>query len=173
MSTPNHLRPMGDHDLDEVLQLNADHVELLAELDRARLLQLREWASRADVVLCDGELAGFVLVFAPGSPYDSPNYRWFSAAYGQGFDYLDRIVVADRFRRRGLAGAVYDEVEASASARGRLTLEVNIDPPNTPSLAFHHGRGYVEVTQLGVPGHRVSLMAKELDGRPEGRGDLG
>jgi predicted GNAT superfamily acetyltransferase len=156
---------MADGDLERVLQLNADHVELLSELDRERLVRLRAWASRADVVVCDGEVAGFVLVFSPGTPYDSPNYRWFTDAYGPDFDYLDRIVIDDRFRRRGLAGAVYDEVEATAAPRGRLTLEVNLDPPNEPSLAFHRRRGYQEVAQLGTSGHIVSLMAKELYGR--------
>jgi predicted GNAT superfamily acetyltransferase len=136
---------MADGDLERVLQLNADHVELLSELDRERLVQLRAWASRADVVVCDGEVAGFVLVFSPGTPYDSPNYRWFTDAYGPDFDYLDRIVIDDRFRR--------------------LTLEVNLDPPNEPSLAFHRRRGYQEVAQLGTSGHIVSLMAKELYGR--------
>src|SRR6476646_9641737 len=97
MNAPSVLRPMAEHDLDDVLRLNADHVELLSELSRERLLQLRSWASRADVVLCDGALAGFVLVFGPGTPYDSPNYRWFADAYGSAFDYLDRIVVDDRF----------------------------------------------------------------------------
>jgi predicted GNAT superfamily acetyltransferase len=164
MSPSSVLRPMTDDDLERVLRLNADHVELLSELDLDRLLLLRSWSSRADVVLSDGVLAGFVLVFSPGSPYDSPNYRWFEATYGEGFDYLDRIVVDDRFRRRGLAGAVYDEVEASAARRGRLTLEVNLDPPNEPSLAFHRSRGYREVGRLGDPGHLVSLMAKELPG---------
>jgi predicted GNAT superfamily acetyltransferase len=153
---------MTDDDLDHVLQLNADHVELLSALDRDRLLQLRSWASRADVVVCDGQVAGFVLVFGPGGDYDSPNYRWFTDRYGEAFDYLDRIVIDDRFRRRGLAGAVYDEVEGAATSRGRLALEVNIDPPNEPSLAFHRRRGYVEVGQLGPSGHRVGLMAKDL-----------
>jgi predicted GNAT superfamily acetyltransferase len=164
MSPSSVLRPMSDADLGRVLRLNADHVDLLSELDLDRLLLLRSWASRSDVVVCDGELAGFVLVFSPGSPYDSPNYRWFAAAYGEQFDYLDRIVVDDRFRRRGLAGAVYDEVEGTAARRGRLVLEVNLDPPNVPSLAFHRARGYLEVGRLGDPGHVVSLMAKEVAG---------
>jgi predicted GNAT superfamily acetyltransferase len=162
MREPSVLRPMTDDDVSRVLRLNADHVELLSELDGARLRQLRAWATRADVIVCDGELAGFVLVFGPGTAYDSANYRWFGATYGDAFDYLDRIVVDDRFRRRGLAGAVYDEVEAAATQRGRLTLEVNVDPPNLPSLAFHRGRGYEEVGRLGEPGHAVSLMAKRL-----------
>ena len=111
---------------------------------------------------CDGQTAGFVLVFGPGTDYDSANYRWFSERYGTQFHYLDRIVIDDRFRRRGLASAVYDAVEETAQPRERLVLEVNIDPPNEPSLEFHRRRGYREVTQLGEPGHRVSLMARDI-----------
>lgn len=162
MTQSDVLRPMTDSDVPAVLQLNADHVELLSPLDAARLEQLRGWASRADVIVCDGRTAGFVLVFSPGTAYDSDNYRWFGTRFGDHFDYLDRIVIDDGFRRRGLASAVYDAVESAARTRGRLTLEVNVDPPNDPSLAFHHGRGYAEVEQLGEPGHRVSLMVRDL-----------
>ena len=151
---------MTDDDVAAVLQLNADHVELLAPLDADRLASLRKWAARSDVIQCDGEIAGFVLVFGPGTDYDSENYRWFTERFGDRFDYLDRIVIDDRFRRRGLASAVYDVVEAAAAARDRLVLEVNVDPPNEPSLAFHRQRGFEEVGRLGPAGHRVSLMAR-------------
>jgi uncharacterized protein len=159
---PDVLRPIGPEDIPAVLRLNADHVELLSPMDVDRLLQLRSWTTRADVITCDGQVAGFVLVFGPGTDYDSANYRWFTRRFGSDFHYLDRIVIDDAFRRRGLASAVYDEVETAARDRGRLVLEVNVDPPNDPSLAFHRRRGYHEVGQLGEPGHRVSLMAKEL-----------
>jgi predicted GNAT superfamily acetyltransferase len=153
---------MTDGDVPRVLQLNADHVDLLSPLDPARLAALRGWASRADVIVCDGQTAGFVLVFGPGTDYDSANYRWFGDRYGSRFDYLDRIVIDGRFRRRGLASAVYDVVEAAAAARDRLVLEVNIDPPNDASLSFHRRRGYREVSRLGPAGHEVSLMAREI-----------
>jgi predicted GNAT superfamily acetyltransferase len=153
---------MVDGDITDVLKLNADHVELLSPLDASRLAFLREWATRADVVLSDGVTAGFVLVFGPGTDYDSANYLWFTQRYGTRFHYLDRIVIDDRFRRRGLASRVYDAVELAARPLGRLVLEVNSDPPNDPSLEFHRRRGYREVGQLGEPGHRVSLMTKEI-----------
>jgi predicted GNAT superfamily acetyltransferase len=151
---------MTDDDVPVVLRLNADHVELLSPLDGDRLDRLRGWASRADVIECDGQTAGFVLVFGPGTDYDSENYRWFGERFGDRFDYLDRIVIDDRFRRRGLASAVYDAVEAAAAPRERLVLEVNVAPPNEPSLAVHRGRGFVEVGRLGPAGHRVSLLAR-------------
>lgn len=156
------LRPISPADVPAVLALNEVNVEVLAPMDAERLAELSAWAHRADMIQCDGEVAGFVLAFGPGTDYDSPNYRWFGDLYGQDFHYLDRIVLDDRFRRRGLGSAVYDQVEADATARGRLALEVNIEPPNEPSLAFHTGRGYQEVGRLGGPGKTVALMAKDL-----------
>ncbi len=156
------LRPLTDRDLDPVLALNHEHVDLLAPMDAARLALLRLLADRFDVVEVAGSFAGFVVTFAPGSAYDSQNYRWFADRYAERFYYLDRVVLAPEVRRRGVGAAVYDEVEAGAAAYGRMTLEVNRVPPNPPSLAFHARRGYVEVGRLGDPTHEVSLLTKEL-----------
>lgn len=153
---------MVESDLQTVVALNEAHVELLSPLDEPRLRQLMRWTSRSDVIVCDGEVAGFVLVFPAGTPYDSPNYRWFTRRYGDSFHYLDRVVVDGRYRRRGLAGAAYDVIEAEAAGHGVLALEVNLDPPNRASLAFHAARGYAEVGRLGDAGHVVTLMAKAL-----------
>jgi predicted GNAT superfamily acetyltransferase len=160
VSPSDVLRPLAEADVERVLALNAAHVQLLSPMDRARLEELRGWATRFDVIVTDGAVAGFVVVMGPGTAYDSPNYRWFTERYGEDFDYLDRVVVDDAFRRRGLASAVYDVVEAAAARRGRLALEVNLDPPNEASLAFHRARAYREVGQLGSTGHIVSLMVR-------------
>lgn len=156
------LRAIEEGDVAAVLALNEANVELLAPMDAGRLAALQAWARRADVIDVDGTFAGFVIIMGPGTDYDSPNYRWFAERYGTAFHYLDRIVLADAFRRRGLASAVYDVVEADAAPVGRLALEVNAEPPNPASLAFHASRGYAEVGRLGSPGKTVSLMAKHL-----------
>jgi uncharacterized protein len=156
------LRPIEGGDEEAVLRLNADSEHLLSPMSRGRLRQLLEWAHRADVIDADGRVAGFVLCFAPGTPYDSENYRWFASEYGADFYYLDRITVDPDFRRRGLAAMTYTELEHVARPYGRMVLEVNLDPPNDASLAFHAARGYREVHQLGGPGKRVCLMEKAL-----------
>lgn len=151
------LRPITAADRAFVLALNEANVSLLAPLSGDRLSQLQEWADLAAVVdLGDGPV-GFVLTFAPGTPYDSPNYAWFTARYPD-FYYLDRIVLAPAARRGGLGGRVYDEVEERAAGRP-FCIEVNLEPPNEPSLAFHAARGFVEVGRLGSPGRMVSLQA--------------
>lgn len=162
MSVSRLLRPIAEADFADVLRLNAENVQLLSPMDEPRLRQLLGWASGADVITFEGQTAGFVLVFGPGTDYDSQNYRWFSAEFGDGFAYLDRVVVDRAFRRRGVASLVYDDIEARAAERGRLVLEVNLDPPNTPSLEFHRRRGFQQVAVLGESGHQVSLMTKEL-----------
>jgi hypothetical protein len=156
------LRPIAEDDVPAVLALNHRFVDLLSPLDAERLLWLVGLSDHADVVEMDERVVGFVLTMAPGSEYDSENYRWHAARFDGSFYYLDRIVIAEEMRRQGLAAFVYDAMEDAARGFGRMTLEVNVDPPNLGSLAFHERRGYVEVGRLGEPGHVVGLMAKEL-----------
>ena len=157
------LRPATDADVAAILALNARNVVKLAPMDAARLEELRGLADRVDVVDVDGGFGGFVITFGPGTTYDSDNYRWFTDRHGDGFYYLDRIVLHEDFRRRGLGGFVYDEVEAIARKHGRMALEVNLVPRNDASLAFHRARGYVEVGRLGDDDHLVSLLEKTWD----------
>ena len=109
------LRPAGPEDDDAVLALNLVEEVLLAPMDRDRLGYLRSCADRFDVVVVDGSPAGFVVTMVATSDYDSPNHRWFRERHGDDFYYLDRIALAPTARRRGVAGRVYDELEAVAA----------------------------------------------------------
>ena len=155
------LRPLRDTDAADVLLLNDRNVRKLAAMDEARLHELRDLADRFEVLDVGGAFAGFVITFAPDTAYDSENYRWFSARHKR-FYYLDRIVLHEDYRRRGLGGFVYDEIERVAAPYGRLSLEVNLVPRNEGSLAFHAARGYVEVGRLGDEEHLVAMMEKSL-----------
>ena len=163
------LRPITDADHPEVLALNERNVELLAPMDEARLVVLRALADRALVIDVEGAFAGFVITFAAGSAYDGENFAWFSERY-EDFGYLDRVVIHEDFRRRGLGSLVYDEPESSCR-RPVFALEVNLDPPNAASLAFHQARGYSEVGQRLAGGHLVSMLIRTLlrTSRPAGR----
>ena len=156
------LRRINEADHDQVLALNKGNVAVLAPMDRARLVELDALADRFDVVDVQGEFGGFVITFAPGSSYDGKHYQWFGDRYGDRFYYLDRIVLSDKFRRQGLGTLVYDEIEHVGGKYDRLTLEVNLEPRNDTSLAFHAARGFVEVGRLGDETKLNSLMAKDL-----------
>jgi predicted GNAT superfamily acetyltransferase len=158
----NLLRPITPADHARVLAWNEAHVALLAPLDVDRLGALLSWSDLASVITDGGRDLGFVLTFTGGTAYDSPNYRWFTARH-PAFYYLDRVVVDPSVRRTGLGSRVYDAIEDRARTRAPvMCLEVNLDPPNEPSLEFHRRRGYVEVGQDEATGHLVSLMVKEL-----------
>ncbi len=154
------LRPITPADHEDVLALNETNVELLAPMDAARLDYLLGLSDRADVIDVDGAFAGFVITFASGSAYDGENFGWFTERFDN-FCYLDRVVIHEDFRRRGLASQVYDELEMSCG-RPLFALEVNLDPPNDASLAFHQARRFVEVGQRVSGGHLVSLFLKTL-----------
>ncbi len=157
------LRPITPADHDAVVALNERFVHLTAPMDQPRLAELVAASDRADVIDVDGHFAGFVITFAAGAAYDGMHFAWFAERYDD-YCYLDRIVIDEPFQRRGLGTFVYDAVE-NGCARPLLALEVNIDPPNEPSLAFHRARGFVEVGVEGTDDHRVVLMTKELGRR--------
>ena len=151
---------MVDSDLAQVLALNQAVVSELSDLDERRLKWLVSMAALALVVETEGTVLGFAIAFAPRATYDSVNYRWFSEHF-QSFLYLDRIAVLQAHRRRGIGARLYDAAEAAGAPYGRVVCEVNVQPPNPASLAFHKSRGYRELDQLEHDGGKVvTLLAK-------------
>ncbi len=158
------LEPLPPDLHDEVLTLNRTHEHLTAPMD-ADFLHYLTGVATVEVFRAGAAFAGLVVTVRGDSTYAGENFRWFAERYDS-FDYLDRIIVHDDFRRQGLAGRVYDEVEARSAARVPvLTLEVNIEPPNEASLAFHAARGYEQVGERDVEDHRVGLLVKRLESR--------
>ncbi len=162
------IRQMTPADFDAVLRINEANVPAVSSIALDHLAFLVEESAIALVVDVDGVVAGFCLVLGPGSTYESVNYRWFMDRYDDAM-YLDRVAFDVAFQGRGLGTALYGEVHervCEIDGMNRWTLEVNADPPNLPSLAFHAARGFVEVGQQHTPyGITVSLMERAT-GRP-------
>ncbi|MER3389021.1 MAG: GNAT family N-acetyltransferase [Microcella sp.] len=106
----------------------------------------------------DGSLVGFVLALAPGADYASENYRFFESRDVDHL-YVDRIVIADEERGHGLGALLYDAVFDAAREQGRaeVTCEVNLDPPNPGSMAFHRRRGFRELGSQPTKGGTVTV----------------
>ena len=102
----------------------------------------REWFVGAAA----GESEAFAIIFDQTANYGSPNFHWFRERY-QHFVYVDRIVVSARARGKGLARALYSHVVEAARAAGhsRVVCEINFDPPNPGSDAFHAKLGFSEI----------------------------
>jgi uncharacterized protein len=143
------IREFSERDLSAVHALNRAHESELSPLDEGELVALVDMAFVTWVAELDGSVVGFAVVFVPGVPYESHNYRWFSERYDD-FVYLDRIAIAPHARRRGIAGQLYDRLDDLARQRqAPATCEVNVVPRNDASLAFHESRGFLEVGELG------------------------
>lgn len=152
-----------------VLQLNAAHEAETGPLDEVALRALLAgaavaWAATGPA----GGLLGFLVAFGPGAAYASPNYRWFAARHAD-FLYVDRVIVAPEARGQGLARRFYAALEEEARRRGvpRLLAEVNREPPNPASDAFHAALGFREVgtARLG-PAKTVRYLERLVAGGP-------
>ncbi len=153
---------MAPADLDRVLEINVANVPEVGPVDMDRLRYLVDESAFSLVVDVDDVVAGFCVVLATGSSYDSVNYLWFMERYDDAH-YLDRVAFDASAQGQGLGSALYDEVDRRLAELGvGLTLEVNVDPPNEPSLAFHRKHGYVEVGRQMSKGIEVSLMHKPV-----------
>jgi uncharacterized protein len=157
-----NIRELARADWERVIELNQASVQELSPLDIPRLDYILALAHRSLVVEHAGEVAGFAIAIAPDKAYDSDNYRWF-AERSESFLYLDRIAVDAERRRLGIGARLYDAMETAAEPFGQMVCDVNIEPRNDASLAFHAGRGYREVGQLAHGDVKtVVLMSKRL-----------
>jgi uncharacterized protein len=156
------IRPLADADVDAVLALNAESVASLAPMDADKLAHFRTLTSLTRVCVIDGRVAAFAIAYPPGTFYDSINYLWHADLFDD-FLYLDRIAVSSSWRRRGIASAMYDDMERAATPHGRMVCEIYSNPPNETSIAFHAARGYREVGHLMQPnGNECVMMEKPL-----------
>jgi predicted GNAT superfamily acetyltransferase len=156
------LREASSEDWPALLALNAASVRELSPLDEQRLRYIFALAHTSLVIERDREVVAFALAIAPAADYDSKNYGWFGERFER-FLYLDRIAVAAPLRRHGLGALLYDAMEEAATPFQRMVCDVNVDPPNDASLAFHAARGYSEVGRLAHGDVKtVALLSKEL-----------
>ena len=159
------LRLYRDRDLDALVAVNDAAYPAVPITPAAELAELIGMSSVA-VVVDDGAAAGFVLGMPPGLAYQSENYLFFSARareHGTTFVYVDRIVLAAHLRGRGLGPQLYEAVfdEARRVEADEVLCEVNLEPPNPGSLAFHTRLGFVEVGRQSTKGgaNLVALLA--------------
>ena len=100
----------------------------------------------------------FLIALDQNASYGSPNFLWFQK-FRETFVYIDRIIVAASARGQGIARILYEDLFAAAQQAGhdRVVCEVNIDPPNPASEAFHLAMGFIEVGQASIHGGMKSV----------------
>lgn len=158
------IRQIELSDLPRILEINQANVPEVGSVDAARMAFLLAESPIALAVDVAGATVGFCLVMRSDSTYDSVNFRWFTERYDD-FMYLDRVAFDSHAQGQGLGTMLYAEVDRTMRELGanHLALEVNVEPANEPSLAFHARRGFVEVGQQDTPyGIRVSMQMRPV-----------
>ncbi len=133
-----------------LLALNNIHAVELSWLEPERFAAMVAMAFWARQVGTDD---AFLIAMDQDAAYDSPNFLWLRARYER-FVYVDRVVVADHARGRGLAQRLYADLFAAAAMAGhaRVLCEVNSAPPNLASDRFHLAQGFIEIGSAEILG---------------------
>jgi len=158
------IRDYQETDRQQVLDLNADCVPEVGEMDLDKLKGFEEWAPFLRVVESDGAVVAFLVGLTEEAPYGSPNFGWFHERYPS-FAYVDRVAISEKQRGAGWGPALYREFEAWAEEQDKpvICAEVNTEPPNPRSLRFHDLFGFDMVDQFRpYDDVRVGMMVKKL-----------
>lgn len=131
-----------------LLDLNNASAQELSWLEPEGLANLLAQAFLATRI---GHVDAFLLAFDQSARYDSPNFLWFKSRYER-FVYVDRVVVAAPARGRGFARDLYHDLFEYASHAGHqhVVCEVNVEPPNPASDAFHTALGFSKVGTAAI-----------------------
>jgi predicted GNAT superfamily acetyltransferase len=139
----------------EVLRaLNNEHARELSFADEGHF---RHLIANAFFARSIGTVS-FLIAFDQDGTYLSENFLWFRKRF-QRFIYVDRIVTADHARGRGHAATLYNALFSAARAAGHecVTCEINAEPPNPVSEAFHAKFEFVQACSAELPGRGKSV----------------
>lgn len=147
-----------------ILALNNHHAAELSWLEADRLSYLLKQAFYARRI---GAIEAFIMAFDQSADYDSPNFLWLKQRYPR-FVYVDRVAVDAAARGRGHARRLYEDLFEQARHAGHsvVTCEVNAEPPNPASDAFHARLGFHEVGAAAIQNGKktVRYFARQLTG---------
>jgi uncharacterized protein len=163
------MRQIDHASLAGVLALNNTRAAELSLLDPAGLEMLVARAFLAGQV---GNVDAFTICFDQDASYDNANFMWLKQRIAR-FVYIDRIAVAPSARGQGLARRMYGEVfdRARDAGHGTVCCEVNAEPPNLASDAFHAALGFGVIGQQALRdiGKTVRYFAVHIDAAAAGR----
>jgi predicted GNAT superfamily acetyltransferase len=154
-ATPAPIARVSAEDEAAILALNNEHAAELSWLEPEWLSFLLGEAFYARRI---GDLEAFIMTFDQNARYDSPNFLWFRERYER-FVYVDRVVVAAQARGRGHARRLYQDLFGDVERAGHtlVTCEVNTDPPNPVSDAFHAALGFTEAGEAVIHGGKKAV----------------
>jgi predicted GNAT superfamily acetyltransferase len=131
-----------------LLQLNNASARETSSLTPERFDQLIE-SARVALFACPA--AALLLAFEQSDDYNGQHFIWFRGQLDR-FLYIDRVIVAEAYRRHGLGRLLYAETFKRALQLGHTTVtcEVNQQPPNPTSDKFHAALGFAEIGRATI-----------------------
>lgn len=157
------IRAARQQDSDAILAINAEGQPGVSALTRPDLASSFA-AAQVWVVEGTAGITGYLIAYTPDVVYDGEEFAWFQRRYPS-FLYIDQVAVARQQRGASFGFQLYQAAERLAREQHLFSLvcEVNLDPPNPVSLAFHQRNGFQEVGVLDTQdGRKVALLRKPL-----------
>ena len=138
------IRQITPQDLGSVLAINNEAVPAVNALTASELSEIVNISEKVWVVDEGDKIVGVLIVLGPRESYGSANYTWLNSQFTN-FCYVDRIIIATSGKRKGYGKALYLALEEHAVSTGveMLLCEVNVEPENPQSMAFHESLGWV------------------------------
>lgn len=132
-----------------MLLLNNAHAKETSHLDEVALTALL--ATSFYALGIDQGAGALLIALDQDAAYQNPNFQWFKDRY-QSFVYIDRVIVAPAARGQGIAAKLYRDLFTEAVQAGhlRVVCEINIDPPNPASEAFHKSMGFLAIGEATI-----------------------
>jgi hypothetical protein len=170
LSSPNIevpvIRRLAASDRVHLLRLNAQNRPAVAPLQTAELARLLECDGYHLVAVDEsGAVVGYLLSFPRDSDYDDTEFCWLRERIAKPFFYICQVVVASEHRRRQIGRAFYRDLLATARQRGAqiLCCDVNTNPPNLESFAFHYRLGFGEIGfGEASDGTEIAFLARKI-----------
>ena len=163
-----NFRDARQEELPLLLELNQSNLPHVGAISLSEMQHLHQQAIYFRIAEWERRLAGFLVAFDTRADYGSLNFLWFKKRYPD-FVYIDRIIIAAEARRKGIALALYRDLENFAKQQDipLMTCEYNLRPPNDISKLFHENYGFSEAgTQETENGKKtVSLQIKQIKGQ--------
>jgi len=160
------LRPLTVADHPALLRLNSDNRPAVAAIESVDLPGLLA-GPNPHLVAIDrrGDVLGYLLCHPHDSGFRDTEIDELRRRIAAPFFYLCQVVVSPGHRGLGIGRAFYAAVAEKARRRGtaRLCCDVNTNPPNPASLAFHRRLGFRELG-MGVAsnGFEIVYLVKDL-----------
>lgn len=160
---PTNIRTARQQDFEAILAINAEGQPGVSALTYSELISALASGS-VWVAVGTAGLAGYLIAYRSDAVYGGEEFAWFQSRYSP-FLYIDQVAVAEQHRRAAVGFQLYQKAENAAREQGvsLLVCEVNLDPPNPVSLAFHTRNDFREVGILDTQdGRKVTLLLKRL-----------